>query len=104
MSGTTTSLVSRTAGFIAIVALFLGLAAYYNATTPLFEAPDELQHAAFVAWLDNVGSLPEVNSEEYGPWGQEGTQAPLYYWLAALSVGRVPHDQADELAEQQPPR
>ena len=75
---------------------------YYNATTPLFEAPDELQHAAFVAWLDNVGSLPEVNSEEYSPLGQEGTQAPLYYWLAAISVGRVPHDQADELAELNP--
>ena len=102
MSGTTTSLVSRTAGFIAIVALFLGLAAYYNATTPLFEAPDEFQHAAFVAWLDNVGSLPEVDSEEYGPWGQEGTQAPLYYWLAAIAVGGVPHDQADELAESNP--
>ena len=94
--------VRRTAAFIAIVALFLGVAGYYNFTTPLFEAPDELHHTAFVAWLDDVGTLPEVDTEERGPWGQEGTQAPLYYWTGAILMGRIPHDQADALDVRNP--
>ena len=102
MSGTTKSRLGRITGFITIVVSFLCLATYYNTATPIFEAPDELQHTAFVAWLDDVGSLPQVNSEQHGPWEQEGTQAPLYYWLAALSVSGVPHDRADALAERNP--
>ena len=102
VSDTALSRANRMAGFLIIVVLFVGLAAYFNHTVPLFEAPDELQHAAFVAWLDDIGSLPEADLEEYGPWEQEGTQAPLYYWLAAITVGHVSHDPADELAARNP--
>ena len=102
MTNSATSHAGRTAAFIVIVVLFLGMAGYYNVTSPLFEAPDELHHAAFVAWLDDVGTLPEVSSEEHGPWGQEGTQAPLYYWIAAIVMGRIPHDQAGALDERNP--
>ena len=85
-----------------ILCLFLSLAIYYNISTPVYESPDELQHAAFVVWLANEHSLPIVNPEEPGPWKQEGTQPPLYYLIAAALVGGLPHDGADGLATLNP--
>jgi len=85
-----------------LLLLFLALALYYNAGIPVFESPDELEHMAFVAWLADRGSLPEVSLRSIGPWRQEGTQPPLYYWIVAGLVGRVPHDAPDQLATQNP--
>ena len=101
-----TSAASRTAnrpwGAIAILALFLGLAVFYNVGTPLYESPDELQHAAFVAWLAEGHSLPVLDPEDPGPWMQEATQPPLYYWVAATLTGWLPHDPAASLATPNP--
>jgi 4-amino-4-deoxy-L-arabinose transferase-like glycosyltransferase len=85
-----------------ILALFVALSILYNVYTPIFESPDELQHTAFVAWLDDHGALPVVTKDKPGPWEQEGTQPPLYYWLAAALVGWQPHDAADSLADVNP--
>jgi len=85
-----------------ILGLFLLLAVLYNVTTPLYETPDELEHAAFVVWLADGQRLPIVDPENPGPWRQEGTQPPLYYWLTAKLVGAAPHAEADSLARLNP--
>ena len=89
-------------GLAIILTLFVALSILYNVYTPVFESPDELQHTAFVAWLDDHGSLPVVTKEQPGPWEQEGTQPPLYYWLAAALTGWQPHNAADSLADVNP--
>jgi hypothetical protein len=85
-----------------ILILFLGLAVLYNASVPPFEAPDELQHAAFVTWLADEKRLPVLEPGDPGPWEQEGTQPPLYYGIVAVLVGSVPHRSAGNLAELNP--
>lgn len=81
-----------------LVALFLALSGLYNVSVPRYESPDELQHAAFVAWLADDRGLPVVDPEDPGPWEQEGTQPPLYYWIVARLVGWLPHEAAGDLA------
>jgi 4-amino-4-deoxy-L-arabinose transferase-like glycosyltransferase len=88
--------------FAALVLLFLMVASLYNVITPLYESPDELQHAAFVAWLAGGRGLPIVDAEEPGPWEQEGTQPPLYYWMVARLVGWLPLEGAEDLARLNP--
>lgn len=88
--------------FGAILGAFLVLALLYNVLTPIYETPDELQHAAFVAWLADGQGLPIVDLQDVGPWAQEGTQPPLYYWLVARLIGWLPHPPADDLAELNP--
>ena len=90
--------VMRAGGFLLILASFLVLATYYNISNPLFESPDELEHAAYAVWLADVHSLPVLDPKQPGPLGQEGAQAPLYYWLVTTSLGRLPHRAADNLA------
>jgi len=87
---------------IAILALFLALAGLYNAIVPVYEAPDELEHTAFIVWLADGGGLPVVDPQHPGPWAQEGTQPPLYYWLIARLLGRLPHPGAGNLARPNP--
>lgn len=86
----------------AILGAFLALAILYNVSTPVYESPDELQHAAFVTWLADRQGLPVVDPGNPGPWEQEGTQPPLYYWVAARLVGWLPHKQAGNLATLNP--
>jgi hypothetical protein len=71
---------------IAIVALFVVLATYYNFVTPPFEAPDEIWHYHFVREVAAERALPVVNPAHPKPSAHEGLQAPLYYILAAPSV------------------
>lgn len=88
--------------FYVILGLFLILAVVYNLSIPLYESPDELQHAAFVVWLADEGTLPVLDPEEPGPWKQEGTQPPLYYGITAALAGWMPHNAADNLATPNP--
>jgi 4-amino-4-deoxy-L-arabinose transferase-like glycosyltransferase len=85
-----------------ILALFLVLAAVYNLTTPAFEAPDELEHTAYAVWLADGQGLPILEPAAPGPWEQEGTQPPLYYWAVARLLSWLPHSPAQELAELNP--
>jgi 4-amino-4-deoxy-L-arabinose transferase-like glycosyltransferase len=87
---------------VVILVLFLGVSTLYNLTTPIYEAPDELQHTAFVVWLADGQGLPMVDTDDLGPWGQEGAQPPLYYWIVATLVGKLPHLDANNLAEVNP--
>ncbi len=51
--------------------------------TPLFEAPDEIWHYAYVRWLAAGQGLPAMDDDASGA-NQQVAQPPLYYALSAL--------------------
>ncbi|MCD6520982.1 MAG: DUF2142 domain-containing protein, partial [Anaerolineae bacterium] len=72
-------------GMVLILGGYLLLGFVYSLTVPLFEAPDELYHYAFVKHLADGHGLPVLRSPGLiGLWRQEGGQPPLYYILGAL--------------------
>ncbi|MCA9932843.1 MAG: hypothetical protein H6662_09310 [Ardenticatenaceae bacterium] len=73
-----------------ILGLFILLGAIYAFVTPVFEASDELWHYPMIRHLAGGNPLPvqAFNPDEAGPWKQEASQPPLYYYLgAALTFG-----------------
>jgi 4-amino-4-deoxy-L-arabinose transferase-like glycosyltransferase len=66
----------------AILCAYLILALLYSAATPLWEAPDEVGHWAYVEHLLRYRALPVLREGETG----EAHQPPLYYVLAALAA------------------
>ncbi len=81
-------LVKRLPAIICIVYVFL--ASLYSVLIPLYEPQDENYHFAFAQWVRQTGQLPVQDPSVKQPWKQEGSQAPLYYVLAALIVRIVP--------------
>jgi 4-amino-4-deoxy-L-arabinose transferase-like glycosyltransferase len=67
-----------------LLGLYLILAIVYSVVTPVMEASDELWHYPMVKYIADHWSLPVQDPERVGPWRQEGSQVPLYYWLGAL--------------------
>ncbi|MFL7840397.1 MAG: glycosyltransferase family 39 protein [Candidatus Promineifilaceae bacterium] len=69
----------------AILVLFLLLGITYAFTTPPFEASDELWHYPMVRHLADGNPLPVqvFDPALAGPWKQEASQPPLYYYLGA---------------------
>ncbi|MFN3705350.1 MAG: ArnT family glycosyltransferase [Thermoflexales bacterium] len=71
----------------ALVGVFAFLLfSFYSALTPLFEASDELWHYPLVRHFATGGGLPVQRAgqtDAEAPWRQEGSQPPLYYWVAA---------------------
>jgi hypothetical protein len=63
--------------FLAILAIYLVLAAGYSAVLPLGEAPDEADHYAYIVYLGVNRSLP------VGPDVTQGKHPPLYHATAA---------------------
>ncbi|MGH2535981.1 MAG: glycosyltransferase family 39 protein [Candidatus Promineifilaceae bacterium] len=74
-----------------ILALNLGLGVVYALTTPVFEASDELWHYPLVRHLAVGNPLPAQTYDpaQAGPWRQEASQPPLYYYLAAALTAWV---------------
>ncbi len=74
---------------LTILLLFLVLEAWYDSSTPILEASDELYHYAAVEHIAQGKGLPVLNPEEtstgLGPH-QEAGQAPLYYLLAGALI------------------
>ncbi|CAG0934591.1 hypothetical protein TFLX_03565 [Thermoflexales bacterium] len=64
-----------------ILIAFLMLGTIYSIVTPIFEASDELWHYPMVQWLSRGNPLPVQDARNVGPWKQEASQPPLYYWL-----------------------
>jgi 4-amino-4-deoxy-L-arabinose transferase-like glycosyltransferase len=64
-----------------ILLVFLLLGVIYSVVTPIFEASDELWHYPLVQWLSKGNPLPVQDAQNVGPWKQEASQPPLYYWL-----------------------
>jgi 4-amino-4-deoxy-L-arabinose transferase-like glycosyltransferase len=69
-----------------ILIAFIALGFTYALATPAFEASDELWHYPMVRHLADGDPLPVqvFDPAEAGPWKQEASQPPLYYYLAAV--------------------
>jgi hypothetical protein len=65
--------------------ILLGLV--FNATTPIFEAPDEDGHYLFIRYLQLHRALPVQTLDMYGP---RAHHPPLYHILGALLTAWVP--------------
>ncbi|MEN6478758.1 MAG: glycosyltransferase family 39 protein [Anaerolineales bacterium] len=76
----------RSRWLLLVLALYFALAVTYGLVTPLWEAPDEPQHAAYAFQLARGGGLPVLDPAAPGDWRQEGGQPPLYYLLVAAIV------------------
>ncbi len=70
----------------ALLAVFVALASTYSIVVPPFEASDELWHYPMVKTIADNWALPVQDPENVGPWRQEGSQPPLYYWIGALAT------------------
>ena len=68
-----------------ILGLFVLLGFTYALTTPVFEASDELWHYPMIRHLADGNALPVqvYDPALAGPWKQEASQPPLYYYVAA---------------------
>ncbi|MBP7686679.1 MAG: glycosyltransferase family 39 protein [Thermoflexales bacterium] len=69
-----------------ILVLFVLLASLYSIVTPIFEASDELWHYPMVQWLSKGNPLPVQDAKNVGPWKQEASQPPLYYYLTGWAT------------------
>jgi hypothetical protein len=73
----------------AIVAVFVLLGFTYSVVTPIFEASDEKWHYPMVKYIADNWALPVQEPGVDTPWRQEGSQAPLYYGIAAVATGWI---------------
>lgn len=74
---------SKSRSLIFLIAAFCLSGIVYSTTTPLFEAPDEQWHFAFVQHVAQGQGLPEQSLPLQHLARQEGSQPPLYYLAAA---------------------
>ncbi len=81
-----------TAPLILLLVGFALLTLLYSSATPVFEAPDEVWHYAYVRWLVGGHGLPSLTDDASGA-NQEAAQPPLYYTVAALIS--TPFDDSD---------
>lgn len=80
---------SRSLAITTLLGAYVLLGILYSVTTPLFEAPDEQWHYAFVQNLATGRGLPVQTLPLQHLARQEGSQPPLYYALAAALTFRV---------------
>jgi hypothetical protein len=68
-----------------ILSLFVLLGIIYAIITPVFEASDELWHYPMIRHLADGNPLPVqvFDPALAGPWKQEASQPPLYYYMGA---------------------
>ncbi len=72
-----------------LLALFVAIGFTYAVTTPLFEASDELWHYPMVQHLSRTFDLPVQDPNNVGPWRQEASQPPLYYYLMGWATAWI---------------
>ncbi len=79
---------------LGVVLAHLALGVLFVRATPLFETPDEGLHYAVIEWLRRGYGLPVQDpANPQAIYGQEGSQPPLYYVLAAaLTAGLTSGD------------
>lgn len=84
-SHATTLAISERAVLAVILVTFVVLGFTYALVTPAFEASDELWHYPMVRHLAEGNPLPVqvFDPAQAGPWKQEASQPPLYYYLGA---------------------
>ncbi|MGD1991562.1 MAG: glycosyltransferase family 39 protein [Anaerolineae bacterium] len=81
---------------LVLAAAFAAVVGLYSLATPIFEAPDEVWHYAYVRYLAEGHGLPALTDNESGA-NQEVAQPPLYYAVAALASGLASDDDLPEL-------
>lgn len=92
----------RLIGIKTILVLFVVLAATYSIVTPIFEASDELWHYPMVQWLSKGQPLPVQDAQHVGPWKQEASQPPLYYWLMGAATAWIDTSDMAEVRVENP--
>lgn len=85
-----------------IIAVFALLGFWYSMAIPAFETPDELYHYPFARHLAQGNPLPVQDAERTGPWNQEGSQAPLYYWIVGRLTAGIDQSDFEHLAVTNP--
>ncbi|MBN1921277.1 MAG: glycosyltransferase family 39 protein [Anaerolineae bacterium] len=79
-----------------LLSAFAVLVLLHGWATPLFEAPDEVWHYAYVRWLAEGHGLPSMRDDASGA-NQEVAQPPLYYVVAALISTPFPDEDLQAL-------
>ncbi len=85
-----------------IAILFFVLSLVYSLLTPPFEASDEKWHYPLVEYIADRWALPVQTPGVETPWRQEGSQPPLYYFLAALTTAWVDTSDLDTVRHLNP--
>jgi 4-amino-4-deoxy-L-arabinose transferase-like glycosyltransferase len=81
-----------------IIVVFAAIGFWYSMAVPAYETPDELYHYPFVRHLAQGNPLPVQDAETTGPWNQEGSQAPLYYWIVGRLTAGIDQSDFEQLA------
>lgn len=66
-----------------LLTLYFLLGVTYAVVTPVFEASDELWHYPMIRHLADGNPLPIQGADRVGPWKQQASQPPLYYYVGA---------------------
>ena len=82
-------LVLRFVNIQTILVAFVILGVLYSIVTPIFEASDELWHYPLVQWLSQGYPLPVQDAQKVGPWKQEASQPPLYYYMMGWATSWI---------------
>jgi len=84
---------------VLILGLFILLGFSYALITPVFEASDELWHYPMIRHLADGNPLPVqvYDPAEAGPWKQEASQPPLYYYVGAALTFWIDTDDMEEI-------
>ncbi len=85
-----------------ILIAFLILGTIYSIVTPVFEASDELWHYPLVQWLSKGNPLPVQDAKNVGPWKQEASQPPLYYWLMGAATAWIDTSDMPQVRQENP--
>ncbi len=95
-------LMSRLANIKIILIAFSLLGATYSVVTPIFEASDEVWHYPLAQWLSKGNPLPVQDPGNVGPWKQEASQPPLYYYLMGWVTAWIDTSDMDEVLRPNP--
>ncbi len=85
-----------------IAAAFVLIAACYAYATPIFESPDENNHAAFMDYVASTGQIPVQVVGVETRWAQEGSQPPLYYLITGLLTSWTDRSDFDHYLQSNP--
>ncbi len=102
MTSRTTHYAPRLLNIKTILILFVLLASLYSVVTPIFEASDELWHYPLVQWLSQGNPLPVQDVNNVGPWKQEASQPPLYYYLTGWATSWIDTSDLAEVRRENP--
>ncbi len=82
-----------------ILAAFALLCALNNVSLPVFEAPDEVSHYTYAAYLARARALPDLRKPLPA---HEAAQPPLYYALVALAISPIDQSNLPEISRLNP--